>query len=81
MFVSVRVRRAEIVTDSRNGAIGVDINSDHLAVSETDPHGNWVSSWRIPLVTYGKSRGQASALIGEAIAGLGRVHTNAVHRE
>ena len=39
----------------RLGAIGVDLNADHLAVAETDASGNCVNAWRTPLVTYGQS--------------------------
>ena len=59
-----------LVTDRARGAIGVDLNADHLAVSETDGDGNWVRSWRAPLVTYGKSQHQAQALIGDAVASV-----------
>ena len=59
-----------VVTDQRRGAIGVDLNADHLAVSETDGDGNWLKSWRAPLVTYGKSQLQAQALIGDAVASV-----------
>ena len=48
----------------------MDINADHLAVTETDGAGNWLRSWRIRLVTYGKSSGQALALIGDAVRDL-----------
>ena len=57
-------------TDRRLGAIGVDLNADHLAVTETDSSGNWLRSWRVPLVTYGKTGHQAEALIGDAVAGV-----------
>ena len=57
-------------TDQRRGAIGVDLNAEHLAVSETDGDGNWLKSWRAPLVTYGKSQHQAQALIGDAVASV-----------
>ena len=40
------------------------------AVAETDSSGNYVNSWRVPLVTYGKSKHQAEALIGDAVAGV-----------
>ena len=69
-FVSLKVPAVENVTDSRRGAVGVDINADHLAVTETDGTGNWLRSWRIPLVTYGKSSGQTLALIGDAVRDL-----------
>ena len=49
------------------GAIGVDINADCLAISETDRFGNLVGTEVIPLVTYGKDSNQAKALIGEAV--------------
>ena len=63
----------EITTDRRRGAIGVDLNADHLAVAETDASGNYVKAWRVPLVTYGKSNHQAEALIGDGYArGVGK---------
>ena len=70
VFVSTEVQRVPVVTDRRRGAIGVDLNADHLAVAETDSSGNCVSAWRVPLVTYGKSKRQAEALIGDAVASV-----------
>ena len=57
-----------VVTDKRCGVIGVDLNANHLAVAETDRSGNYVHAFSVPLVTYGKSRRQAEALIGDAVA-------------
>ena len=68
VFASVRHQPVPVVTEGRLGAIGVDVNVDHLAVSETDSSGNWLRSWSVPLVTYGKSNRQAEALIGDAVA-------------
>ena len=59
-----------MVTDRRRGAIGVDLNADHLAVAETDASGNCLNAWRVPLVTYGRSTHQAEALIGDAVASV-----------
>ncbi len=70
VFVSTRMVTAPVVTDQARGAIGVDLNADHLAVSETDGSGNWVRSWRAPLVTYRKSQHQAEALKGDAVASV-----------
>ena len=70
VFVTSDMAQAPVVTDQARGAIGVDLNADHLAVSETDGDGNWVRSWRAPLVTYGKSQHQAQALIGDAVASV-----------
>ncbi len=63
-------RRGAIGVDRRRGAIGVDLNAGHLAVTETDSSGNWLRSWRVPLVTCGRSSHQAEALIGDAVAGV-----------
>ena len=70
VFASVKHQPVEVVTDRRLGAIGVDVNVDHLAVSETDYSGNWQRSWTVPLVTCGKSRRQSEALVGDAVAGI-----------
>ena len=56
--------------DRWRGAIGVDLNADHVAVAETDASGNYVNAWRVPLVTYGKNTNQAEALIGDAVASV-----------
>ena len=70
VFVSTQMMAVPVVTDKRHGAIGVDLNADHLAASETDASGNCLNAWRVPLVTYGKSTHQAEALIGDAVAGV-----------
>jgi IS605 OrfB family transposase len=68
VFVSTETMNVPEVTDRRRGAVGVDLNADHLAVAETDASGNYLHAFRVPLVTYGKSRHQAEALIGDAVA-------------
>ena len=70
VFATTELPEVEITTDRRRGAIGVDLNADHLAVAETDASGNYVNAWRVPLVTYGKSHHQAEALIGDAVASV-----------
>ena len=70
VFATTQMVTAPVVTDKTRGAIGVDLNADHLAVSETDDSGNWVRSWRAPLVTYGKNTHQAEAIIGDAVASI-----------
>ena len=68
VFVTTEMQNVPVMTDKRRGAIGVDLNADHLAACETDARGNYVHAFRVPLVTYGKSRHQAEALIGDAVA-------------
>ena len=70
VFVSTEMMDVPVVTDRRRGAIGVDLNADHLAVAETDASGNYLKAWRVPLVTYGKSQRQSEALIGDAVASV-----------
>ncbi len=70
VFVSTRMMDVPVATDGKRGAIGVDLNADHLAVAETDASGNYVSARRVPLVTYGRNTRQAEALIGDAVASV-----------
>ena len=70
VFVSTQMMDVPVVTDQRRGAIGMDLNADHLAVADTDPSGNCINAWRVPLVTYGKSQRQSEALIGDAVASV-----------
>ena len=70
VFVTTDLAPVPAATDRRLGAIGVDLNADHLAVAETDASGNYLRAWRVPLVTYGKTGHQAEELIGDAVAGV-----------
>ena len=70
VFATTELPEVEVTTDRRRGAIGVDLNADHLAVAETDASGNYLNAWRVPLVTYGKRHHQAEALIGDAVASV-----------
>ena len=72
VFVTTNMMVVPVVTDQRLGAIGVDVNADHLAIAETDASGNCVNAWPVPLVTYGKNNHQAEALIGDAVASVVR---------
>lgn len=70
VFVSCQAQAVKINTSSSVGAIGMDVNADHLAVSETDRFGNLVATRRIDLHTYGQSSDQAKALIGDAAVSM-----------
>ena len=56
VFATTQMMDVAVVTDKQRGAIGVDLNADHLAVAETDASGNYVHAFSVPLVTYGKSK-------------------------
>ena len=68
VFATTEMEKEAVATDRSRGAIGVDLNADHIAVAETDRSGNFVNAFSVPLVTYGKSSHQAEALIGDAVA-------------
>ena len=70
VFVSTQMMDVPVVTDQSRGAVGVDLNGDHLAVCETDASGNYLNAFSVPLVTYGKSQHQADAIIGDAVASV-----------
>ena len=70
VFATMDMMDVPVVTDQRRGAVGVDLNADHLAVCETDDSGNYVNAFSVPLVTYGKSQRQAEAIIGDAVANV-----------
>ena len=70
VFVSTQMMDVPVVTDRRRGAIGVDLNADHLAAADTDASGNYLNAWRVPLVTYGKNTNQTEAIIGDAVASV-----------
>lgn len=66
LFVSAESSAPVRITRRQVGAIGVDVNADHLAVSELDRFGNIMDVLRVPCAIYGKTTDQAKALIGDA---------------
>ncbi len=70
VFVSVPMACGKMTTSIHGGVIGIDINANHLAVTETDRFGNPIEKKSIPLNTYGKNKNQTKALIGNACAGI-----------
>ncbi len=67
VLASTGYKAPPVVTSRLAGAIGIDINADCLAVSETDRFGNLMGSKVIGCVTYGKSKDQTRATIGDAV--------------
>ena len=66
VFVTTDMLSVPLITSKKNGTIGIDINIDHLAVTEVDKHGNFVNTFSVPLILYGKSTNQAKDLINLA---------------
>ena len=53
----------EIEFDRSTGAVGIDINVDHIALCETDRHGNCVLLKTIPMNLINKNRNQRKHII------------------
>jgi IS605 OrfB family transposase len=70
IFVSVEARSVEQVSRKERGAIGVDVNANPLAVSETDRFGNLIDARRIDLITDGKTPDPSQAIIGDAAVSI-----------
>lgn len=66
LFISTEIIERPRMSSRQAGMIGIDINADHLALAEMDRYGNIIDTQRIPLCTYGKSKAQAMAIIGDA---------------
>jgi IS605 OrfB family transposase len=68
VFVSTDTKDEKIATLPKEmGVIGVDFNADHLAASKTDRFGNLVAFWRFELPLKGKTSGQRTAILSEAL--------------
>ena len=65
VFVSFKQDAMPVLTKTSLGAIGVDINVNHIAITEIDSKGNPIYKETLPLNTYGKTKNQAKALIGD----------------
>ena len=66
VMVSVAVAAVQQLTHRFLGAIGIDINADHLAQSEVDRHGNVIGFKRIDTIVRGKMADQRAAVLGDA---------------
>ena len=65
--VSVDIPPIPIETRRDLGAIGIDLNHDHLAIGEVDLHGNPVHGFKLDFNIEGKSSGQVAAIFGDHI--------------
>lgn len=64
VFVSTTLSKQEPMTKEGNGAIGIDLNADHIAYMETDRFGNPVKKQTLSWVSYGKTKEQLKAITG-----------------
>jgi len=65
IYVLTDLKKVDPVSEEGIGAIGIDLNTDHIACIETDRFGNPVDRKVIPWVSYGKSKGQLKGATGD----------------
>jgi IS605 OrfB family transposase len=65
LFVATALAKKELISRKGIGAIGIDLNADHIALVETDRFGNPAGKKIIPWNSYGKTKEQLKALSGE----------------
>lgn len=65
VFVSTDLQSQELISLQGNGAIGIDLNTDHVACIQTDRFGNPIQKEVISWISYGKTRGQLKAITGD----------------
>jgi IS605 OrfB family transposase len=65
VFVSTTLKKTESTTQENYGALGIDLNANHIAVVETDRFGNPITKKTYPWNTYGKSKHQVKAMTGD----------------
>jgi IS605 OrfB family transposase len=65
VFVSTALKKTDPVSQEGCGAIGIDLNADHIAYVETDRFGNPIERKRLSWISNGKSKNQLRALTGD----------------
>ncbi len=65
---TVSVHAGKPLSVDNIGVVAIDLNADHLAVTDLDRFGNPVARFRVSCATRGKFHEQALAVIGNAVA-------------
>lgn len=73
VFITCAVAAPPLETSSHAGALGLDLNVNHLALAESDRFGNLVASHRIDLCLYGLDKNQRRARISDAMGEVVRL--------
>ena len=68
--VSFEPHPIAIQTNSTLGAIGLDLNADHIAIAETDRFGNAICHNTAPFISAGASSTQLDAILGDYVADI-----------
>jgi len=68
VLATVSVPAAKRSSVDNIGVVAVDLNTNHLAVTDLDRFGNPGASYRIPCATQGRTRQQTAAIIGDVVS-------------
>lgn len=68
--LSCRPIEVPVTTSKLRGAVAIDINADHLAITEVDRHGNWERSESLKYDLRGLSAEQSNAVLGDYVAAV-----------
>lgn len=75
VITSIHIKKAEIISDRRNGAMGVDFNQHSLDWTIVDYYGNPVHSGKIPLSTQDRNSEQTKDAVSKAVSQLFEIAT------
>jgi len=65
VFASFGIEESKTISCEEIGVIGIDLNADHVAYTETNRFGNPISKKIFSWVSYGKTNEQLKAITGE----------------
>ena len=68
IYVTIDQAMPDRKVDWSRGALGVDLNVGHVAVTRMDADGNPIGTWNIPCELYGKSANQAKDVLRKVAA-------------
>ena len=63
----IEVEEKEYTFKKENGVVGIDINKDHIALCETDRHGNMLKFKNIPMPLQNKTTNQRKHIIANSV--------------
>lgn len=73
VITTIHIRKAEIISDRRNGAMGVDFNQHSLDWGIVDYYGNPIHSGKIPLSTQDRKSEQTKDEVSKAASELFKI--------
>ncbi len=70
IHLTFHIEQTEILTHSRYGVLGIDLNPACIAACHVDAYGNLIKAWQVSLNLAGKRSDQREALLSEEVKKL-----------